>query len=161
MKVVNNLAINKFIMKRQRITIGSILLIPIEDYYCYAQILGKASYAFFDYKSTVPLPSFEELTKASVLFVVSVYNDVITTGIWEKIGTLPIREELETLPNQYIYHKGECPEYELYITETGEIIPSTKEETKGLECCAVWDSHHVVDRIRCYYNGEHCIWLDD
>ena len=41
-------------MKRQRIAIGSILQIPVEDYYCYAQILGKANYAFFDYKSSSP-----------------------------------------------------------------------------------------------------------
>ena len=35
-------------MKRQRITKGSILQIPVEDYYCYAQILEKANYAFFN-----------------------------------------------------------------------------------------------------------------
>ena len=148
-------------MKRQRITIGSILQIPVEDYYCYAQILGKAYYAFFDYKSSKPLSFFDVLINTPVLFIIAVYNDVVTTGVWEKVGKLPIREELKVLPNQFIHHKNENPEYELYNTETGEITPSSKEEVKGLECCAVWDSHHVVDRIRCHYNGEPCIWLND
>ena len=115
--------------------------------------------------ATFPLMETNPLNTISfamvLLFIIAVYNDVVTTGVWEKVGKLPIREDLKILPNQFIHHKNENPEYELYNTETGEITPSSKEEVKGLECCAVWDSHHVVDRIRCHYNGEPCIWLND
>ena len=148
-------------MKRQKITVGSILQIPIKDYYCYAQILGKANYAFFDYKSSTPLTSFEILSNVNILFVISVYDDIITSGLWEKVGKSPIRESLRILPNKYIYHKNEIPEYELYNTETGEITPSSADEVKGLECCAVWDSNHVIDRIKSHYMGKPCIWLGE
>lgn len=148
-------------MKPQRITKGSILQIPVETYYCYAQILDKANYAFFDYKSSTPLDNLEILTTKKILFVISVFDRIITSGEWEKVGKLPIREELQVLPNKYIHHKNETPEYELYNTETGVITPSSIEGVKGLEKCAVWDSHHVIDRIRCHYTGNSCLWLSD
>ena len=46
---------------------------------------------------------------------------------------------------KYIYHKFDKSQFELYNTNTGEITPSTKEECRGLERCAVWDKHHVED----------------
>ena len=149
-------------MKRQRWTIGSIVKIKVDDFYCFAQILKTKDLAFFDFRSNTDKINLEQLEEVPVLFIISVYYDIITKGIWEKIGKIPIRKELEVLPMEYIHHTwGGGPEWELYNPNTGEITPSTKEEAEGLECCAVWDSHHVEDRLRCHYNGTHCIWLDD
>lgn len=78
-----------------------------------------------------------------------------------KVGKLPLREELQILPMQYIYHGSSKVQFELYNTNTGEITPSTKEECRGLESCAVWDMHHVEDRLRDHYNGVPCIWLKE
>ena len=69
-------------------------------------------------KVQAPLSFFDDLINTPVLFIIAVYNDVVTTGVWEKVGKLPIREDLKILPNQFIYHKNENPEYELYNTET-------------------------------------------
>ena len=149
-------------MKRQHRTIGAIVKIKVDDYYCFAQILTHAALAFFDYRSNTDKIDLKELETAPVLFVIAVYTDVITKGVWEKIGKMPVRKDLEIQPMQYIHHTwGGGPEWELYNPHTGEITPATKEEAEGLECCAVWDYGNVEDRLRCHYNGTHCIWLDD
>lgn len=91
-------------MKRQRITEGAILEINIEnDYYVYAQILVKGlGYAFFDYRSKQHLTALDELLKCEILFIVMVYNDVVTQGKWIKVGKLPIRKDLLVQPMKFI-----------------------------------------------------------
>lgn|GEM_PF-197253 len=148
-------------MKRQRITIGSILEINIEnEYYTYAQILAHGICVFYDYQARNQLKDFSILENAPLLFFLCVYNQVITQGDWLKVGKMPIREDCKTLPNQFIQDMCDPDKVEMYITETGEIVPSTKEECIGLERCAVWDSNHVEDRIRDHYLGVPCIWVE-
>lgn len=130
-------------------------------YYCYAQIIQTKSLAFFDFRCKERVSKLKILETTSILFVLKVYFDIITQGHWIKVGKLPIREELQVAPMQYIYHKFDKSQFELYDPNTGEIRPSTKEECRGLERCAVWDEHHVEDRLRDYYNGAPCIWLKE
>lgn len=150
-------------MIRQRITPGAILEINVCGmYYCYAQIMNnKESYAFFDLKSKIRLTDLTILQRSQILFIIGVYDNVVTQGQWLKVGKLPIREELHVLPKEFIYHKFDKLQFELYDPNTGEIRPSTKEECRGLERCAVWDKHHIEDRLRDYYNGVPCIWLKE
>ena len=149
-------------MKRQRLTVGAIVEINVYDeYYCYAQILGLSNLAFFDYRTKEHLEDLSILSNCKILFMLCVYNDVITQGHWLKVGKLPLREELQILPMQYICHGSSKLQFELYNTNTGEITPSTKEECRGLECCAVWDYGCVEDRLRDHYNGVPCIWLKE
>lgn len=143
-------------MKRQRITIGSILELHIDnEYYVYAQILGNASYVFFDYKTPTPLTDFTPLETAPALFIVAVYNDVITRGEWLKVGKMEVRDEFKILPLAYIKDTIDGS-FRLYNPNTGEMWSATKEECRGLEVAAVWDSHHVEERIRDYYNNKVC-----
>ncbi len=148
-------------MGKQRITLGSILEINIDGkYYVYAQVLGKSGYAFFDYKSINKLIDFSVLESAPVLFIISVYNDVITQGYWKKVGKMEIRDDLEVQPLQFIQDKINPQAFELYNPNTGEVMPANKEQCIGLECAAVWEAHHVEERIRDYYLGVNNIWLD-
>ncbi|MBN9284151.1 MULTISPECIES: Imm26 family immunity protein [unclassified Flavobacterium] len=147
-------------MKKQQITKGAILEINIENkYYTYAQILENAGYAFFDYRTEVPLKEFSVLENKKILFIVAVYNDVITQGRWLKVGKLNIREEIRKQPMKFIQDALNPENFELYDPNTGEITPTTKKHIKGLERAAVWEAHHVEDRIRDYYNGVPCVWL--
>lgn len=146
---------------RQKKTIGAVVEILIEgQYYVYAQILPKSLFAFFDYRSETPIIDLSCLTTAPVLFVIPVYDYVITKGIWLKVGKLPIRKDLEILPLEYIYDET-SGKYSTYNCYTGEIVSSNKEEVQGLERAAVWAENHVEDRIRDYYNNVPCIWLKD
>lgn len=140
-------------MKRQKETIGAILEINIDNqYYVYGQILDKGT-AFFDYKSAERLNDFRELEKSTILFIVTVYKDVITQGTWLKVGKLPIREELEILPMKFIRDVLNPDKFRLYNPNTGEMIPATKDECKGLEVAAVYEAEHIEQRISDYYAG--------
>lgn len=149
-------------IKKQRITVGSILEINIEnEYYVYAQILGKAGYAFFDFKTENRLKDYFILLEKPILFITSVYNDVITLGHWLKVGSIEIREDLKEQPLQFIQDALHPDKFEFYDPNTGESKPATKEQIKGLERASVWEANHIEDRIRDYYNGVPCIWLQD
>ena len=155
-----NLVINP--TKRQRITEGSILEINIENqYFVYAQILKEGlGYAFFDFQSCERLLDFSILNEAKVLFIVLVYDNVITKGLWVKTGKLAIREELNELPMKFIQDSQNLNNFELYNPNTGEISKATKEQCLELECAAVWEANHVEDRIRDYYNCKPNIWVE-
>ena len=147
--------------KSQKITIGSIIEISIEGkYFVYAQILPK-SLAFFDYRSIEPIRDFSCLNTAPVLFVIPVYDYVITKGIWLKVGKMPIREDLERLSKKYYIYDEISGKYSKYDSYTGEIVSSSKEDVRGLERAAVWAENHVEDRIRDYYNHVPCLWLKE
>lgn len=150
-------------MKRQIITPGSILEIHIEkEYYVYAQILlNGLGYAFFDFKSKVRLMDLNTLLNCKVLFILMVYDDVITKGVWLKVGKLPIREELLIQPMKFIQDALNPDKFQLYNPNTGEISSATKKDCKGLERASVWEANHVEDRIRDHYLGVPCAWLKE
>lgn len=146
--------------KRQRATKGSIIQLHVNGYYYYGQILIMGNCSFFDYRSTTPLEDLWILLERPVLFTICVYRDVISSGCWPKVGKLPIRDDLLPLKMKYIHHDYGSLEFELYNPNTGEVFPSSKEECRGLECCAIWDQNHVEDRLSDYYSGAPCIWLE-
>ncbi|MBI2416886.1 MAG: immunity 26/phosphotriesterase HocA family protein [Ignavibacteriales bacterium] len=141
-------------MARQRKTPGAILEIKIDDeYYCYAQTLQASGTAFFDYHRKEKLKDISSIVNLPVLFIVAVYNDIITQGHWLKVGKLEIRDDLKVPPMEFIQDMHHPEKFELYDPNTGAIIPATKEECRGLEICAVWDQHHVEQRLSDYYAG--------
>ncbi|WP_320908658.1 MULTISPECIES: Imm26 family immunity protein [Bacteroides] len=141
-------------MKRQRRTPGSIVKIDLKNgYYNYAQIVENGI-AFFDiYTKDPELEDLSILLEKPVLFILEVYRDVISTGLWLKVGKLPIREDLKTLPMQCIQDALDETQFELYNPNTGEVTKATREECEGLETCAVWEAYHVESRLRDHYNG--------
>ena len=141
-------------MKRQRRTPGSIVKIDLKNgYYNYAQLLENGI-AFFDiYTKDPELEDLSILLKKPILFIVSVYRDVISTGLWLKIGKLPIREDLKILPMECIQDALDDTIFRLYNPNTGEMTKATREECEGLETCAVWEAYHVESRLRDHYNG--------
>jgi hypothetical protein len=148
-------------MAKQRITEGAILEIQIENKYYYAQILlGGLGYVFFDFQGQEKLKDFEILKGTSVLFILTVYNDVVTSGRWLKAGKMEIREDLKIQPMKFIQDPIDFNRFELYNPSTGEISKATKQECEGLECASVWAANHVEDRIRDYYLGVQNIWYE-
>ncbi len=146
--------------KRQRVTIGSIVEIPIEGgYFTYAQILHKSHFAFFDFKSESPLTDLSVLLSAPVLFIIYAYSTAVTSGRWQKIGKLELRPEFKQLPLQFIQDSIYPDQFRHYNPNTGEIIPTTREQCLGLEACAVWAENHVEDRIRDHYLGVPNPWV--
>lgn len=149
-------------MKKQRITTGSILEINIGNkYYTYAQILQNGrGIAFFDYQSNSKLTDLSILPEYDVLFIITVYNDIITQGVWQKVGKLPIRKEFEVLPLKFIQDTLNPKKFRLYDPNSGEMKEATKEQCLGLECAAVWEAEHVESRIIDYYENRPNIWVE-
>jgi len=146
--------------KRQRITLDSILEVEINngEYFVYAQILNEADYAFFDYKSDEKLTDLKILNGKEILFIVAVYDDVVTKGHWMKVGKLPLRNELKIKPMKFIQDAQNPEVFEFYNPNTGEITPAIKADCKGLECATVWEAIHVEERIQDHYNGKENKW---
>jgi hypothetical protein len=141
-------------MAKQKLIKGSVLEIEIDiKKYCYAQILEKSGFAFFDYESKEKLSDFSILQSTPILFILAVYNDAVSKGRWLIVGKMAIREDLKLEPMKFIQDALNPNKFELYNPNTGEISLSSKEECKGLECAAVWEAYAVEQRIRDYYSG--------
>lgn len=140
-------------MARQQETIGAVVEINLKNgFFAYAQILD-GGYAFFDYQVEIPLENLEKLAGAKVIFIVAMYNYIVTQGHWKKIGKLPIRPALEELPLKFIQDALDPSIFELYDPNTGEIRPATKEECIGLERAMVWEKDGIEQRLRDYFDG--------
>ncbi|MBI2416893.1 MAG: hypothetical protein HYV28_03155 [Ignavibacteriales bacterium] len=141
-------------MARQKRTPGAVLEIKVDDqYYCYAQVLLQSGCAFFDLRSSEKLVDLAVLLQTPILFILGVYTDVISQGHWLKVGKLEIRDDLKVPPMEFIQDFHHPERFELYNPNTGAITAATKAECKGLERCAVWDKHHVEQRLSDYYAG--------
>lgn len=146
--------------KRQRRTLGSILEIDLENgYFGYAQIIND-DIMFYDIYSDTKVSDLKLLEDRKPLFFLGVYDDVITKGRWKIVGKLPIKEENKIVPNKFIQDSLNPNSFELYNPNTGEIIPSKREEVEGLECAAVWEAEHVEDRLRDHYHGKSNVWVE-
>lgn len=147
-------------MKKQRKIPGMVVEVDLRNgSYCYAQVL-EHGIAFFDYRSQKRLDRIEALNEVQVLFVIAVYREVITKGIWPKIGMLPIRDEFKELPMKFIQDPVDPEKFSLYNPNTGEITPTTKDKVIGLENAAVWASSHVEERLRDHYAGRPNVWVE-
>lgn len=152
--------------KRQQNTVGAIVEIPVhEQFFCYAQIIPFSQMAFFDFRSRTTPNDLSIFNSLPILFKLCVYNNVVASGRWMKIGKQPIREDCKTAVQKFLFHGYASPEkqWELYIVDNDgwRIIPGTKDQAKGLERCAVWDYWHVEDRLYDYYLGNKCDWLKE
>lgn len=146
--------------KRQTRTVGSIVKIDLSDNtFLLAQILDDGL-AFFDYKSNHLPDNLNFLLDTPILFILSVYHDVITKGRWLKVGKIPIRQDLQNQPLKFIQDALEPENFELYDPNSGDIVAATKNQCIGLEAAAVWEAEHVESRIIDYYNNVPNIWVE-
>jgi hypothetical protein len=146
-------------MAKQRRIKGAILEIELGDgLFAFGQDVDS-DILFFDYFSKIPLSDVTVLCDKKALFFLGVYNDVITSGRWKRIGKLPIKQEYQASPFKFIQDSLNLEHFELYNPNTGEITKATKEQCEGLECAAVWEAEHVEDRLRDYFYGRPNKWV--
>ena len=146
-------------MKRQQRTVGAVVRIDLGNgQFSFARILDKANYAFYDVITRDKDTGINAILDRPILFILSVYNDVVTKGLWEKVGYAPLENALKILPKKYIQDKH-TGKVELYDTNTGIITPSSLDQVAGLECAAVWESNHVEERIRDHYANRPNVWV--
>ncbi|MEK4527032.1 hypothetical protein CXK86_13290 [Paenibacillus sp. BGI2013] len=129
--------------RRKRIKLGDIYAIPLPNgKFAFGRRLKDASIAIYNVISDTieEIPQEEEYQ-----FIVGVYDDVLKSGDWPVVENRPFPNEEEAWPPPACIIDRISGGYEIY--HLGEIRPSTREESEGLEIAAVWEAHHIVDRI--------------
>ncbi|MFD2162265.1 immunity 26/phosphotriesterase HocA family protein [Paradesertivirga mongoliensis] len=148
-------------MARQQRTVGAFLKINLPNgKFGYARILKEASYAIYDL-TTYEVVDVNEIAKHNVLFFVAVYDDVVTSGRWEKIGKRPLEEQFFGLPMKFIQDAQNPDKFSLYDPNSGDITAANKEDCLGLERAAVWEAEHVEERIVDHYEGRPNRWVEE
>lgn len=121
--------------------------------------MNKATFAAYDITAKND-PPVHEIVARAISFIVSVYNNAVTSSRWEKVGTLPLEEALTKLPMKFIQDAIYPEQYELYNPNTGEISPASKQDCLKLEPAAVWEAEHVEKRIADFYANKPNKWVE-
>ena len=79
------------------------------------------------------------------MFTVGIYKDVLASGKWPVVGHADPNNPEDDWPPAYCVRDKITGRTSLY--QKGVMRPASEEECKGLETAAVWDAHHIVERI--------------
>lgn len=129
--------------KRQREKLGNIYAIPLPDGTFAFGRLHRERLAIAKERANdmYDIPDFKNID-----FYVGVYKDVLSDGVWPKVGNIPFDNDGDAwTPQTFIEDILKPGNFEIYYK--GKIRKATKDECLGLEVTAVWDREHVVDRL--------------
>jgi len=138
---------------------GDVLLIGLDNgESAFGRVLPSPLVAFYDAKSPPDL-SVEEITQRPILFKIWVMDHAIKDGIWKIIGHVPLTEDLLAEPT-FFKKDPITGALTLYRDSNGQEIPASRSDCEGLECAAVWDVRHVVDRLVDHFAGRKNAWVE-
>ncbi|SHN34378.1 immunity 26/phosphotriesterase HocA family protein [Chitinophaga sp. CF418] len=148
-------------MKRQKITIGSIIRIKLPCHkYAYARILKNANYAIYDLITENEFEDINEIISKNILFIIAVYDKAVTSGRWPKIGNAALETTLDTLPMKFIQDPVDSSQFRLYDPNTGNMTKGQRKDCIDLEKAAVWEGEQVEERICDHYAGKPNRWVE-
>lgn len=135
--------------KRVRRKVGDILRIDLGSArHAYAQVAAEPMLVFFDgsFDEGVAVESIPNLPVAFKLWVA---NHAITKGTWPVIASEPLVSPNADEPFFYKQDaiNGQLSLYHSEFAETNYERPASLDECQHLECAAVWEPEHVVDRL--------------
>jgi hypothetical protein len=138
---------------------GDVIAIPLGDgTFGFGRVLREPLIAFYDLRSS-NLLRLEEILCAPVFLTLLVMNYPITSGSWPVIGNAPLPNEL--LKEPLFFKKDPITgALTVYRDSTGEEVPATREECKELECAAVWEPHHIADRLQDHFANRTNKWVE-
>ncbi len=133
-------------MTRKKNVKGNVLKIELESgKFALAVVSGGGLVSFFD------ATTIEEAQINKPMFSIWVMERAIKSRDWKKVGHIEIGDNIDQHP---AFFKRDIVSGKFYKTyDSAEEIPITKEESKGLECAAVWSKCHVEDRLNDYFAG--------
>lgn len=142
---------------------GDILKVNLGDgRHAYAQVSYDPLIVFFEGTFTEDM-SLSDAAQLPVLFRVWVHNDAIKKGFWPVLGNQPLTAENAAEPFFYKQDaiSGAVSLYHSAFADMGYERPASVSECEGLECAAVWDPDHILDRLRDHYAGLPNRWLEN
>ena len=140
---------------------GALLRVDLSDGTdAFARVLRNSQLAFYGVR--VPHAAHIDLTKvyeSEILFIVTVMKSVLTSGRWGVVDSRPLGDDL-LAPNEYYLKDALTGRFSVYRSTDGSSRDSTLEECKYLEAAAVWESGHLEERLRDYFEGRHNQWAE-
>jgi hypothetical protein len=145
-------------IRKQKRSRGDIVQVDLGNgFYGFGQVLESPLMAFFNLKAKV-VPPVKDVVEHEVAFAVWVMKYAITDGIWPIIGHAEVNDEINERPP---FYKQDRLSGKLSVTYTGaEEEPATYVNVLNLECAAVWDPEHIVDRLNDYFEGRSNKWVE-
>jgi hypothetical protein len=130
-------------MPNLKVAVGDILRIPLPDgRYAFGRVLRDASVGI--YRETTAA-SGTPPSATDYMFVVGVYDDVLASGRWPVVGHADFSNPEDEWPPPYCITDKITGRMSLY--HKGQTRPASEAECRGREPAAVWDAHHIVERI--------------
>lgn len=140
---------------------GDILKIDLGDgTHSYAHVSVDPCIIFYDGRFTNDL-SVNDITALTELFNLSVYNYAISDGVWPIVAHSQLPPEKMRKPLRYKQDSitGKLYVYHPDFADTNYERPATLDECRYMECAAVWEPNHVVDRLIDHYAGRPNKWV--
>lgn len=142
---------------KQKWNPGDILEIPLGNGQRAFARIKKPLMAFYDLMAERN-PTIDSIVSKPIAFKVWVKNHSVTDGKWPIIGTRPLTPELEKPPT---FFKRDPISGKLSVyNEGGREKPATVAECDGLECAAVSDPNHVIDRLKDHFAKKPNKWVE-
>jgi hypothetical protein len=135
--------------------VGDVFQIALPDgRFAYGRVYEDAGVAIYSKRTSKP--SNPPIGSRDFLFHVGMYRRPLTNGECPIVGQDPFGLYEDPWPPPSCIVDSISGGYEIY--HRGKIRKATKQECKGLEIAAVWDVHHIVDRI---LHGKRSKYLHD
>lgn len=143
--------------RKKRSNRGDILAVNLGDgYFSFAHVLKPPLIAFYDYRSDRVLP-VDDIVKLPVAFSVWVMSYALDKDFWPAIGHASV-DHIDEAP---LFFKQDSMDGSLVVTsDGGSELPATYEQCSRLECAAVWDPNHIVDRLNDHFVGRANRWVE-
>lgn len=137
-------------MNHPRPRVGDVIQVTLPTgCYAYGRVLRDASVAF--YSGTTAEPGLPPIGSRDYQFIVGVYDDVLGSDGAPVVGHDPSQEPEDDWPPPNLIRDPISGAMSIY--HHGQIRPATPEEAERLEPAAVWDLHHLIDRLMGHRSG--------
>jgi hypothetical protein len=131
-------------MVKKKVKVGDVFQVPLPDgRFAYGRVYKDASVGIYRHLTDEPFQP--PIGSRDFLFTVGLYKDILESGKWPIVGFDAFDESESAWPPPNFVEDIISGEYQIY--HKGELKPAEERETIGLEKAAVWDAHHVIDRI--------------
>ena len=131
-------------MSSRKPLVGDVIQLTLPSgRYAYGRVLRDASVAF--YSKTTAEPGLPPVGNRDYQFVVGVYDDVLTSESVSVVGHDPSQTPEDDWPPPNSIRDPISGTMRIY--HHGQMRAATPAESEGLEPAAVWDLHHVIDRL--------------
>jgi len=129
--------------RRRRIKVGDVFAIPLPNTkYAFGKVFKDGGFGIYEHIGD-NINDYRD--KEEFQYNLSVYKDILTSDKWEVVDNRPFPTDEAAYPPPKYIRDPISGEYSIYYK--GKIRKSNQAECEGLEVAAVWDEHHIIDRI--------------